>query len=55
MPLPTKIVTQVLPPIDSLTLFGDAPDVAAVDRHVRWVMQSTLDELGHRRRLPIVG
>jgi hypothetical protein len=55
MPLPTKIITQLLPPIDSLALFGDEPEVAAVDRHVRWVMQSTLDELGRRRRLPIVG
>jgi len=55
IPLPAKIITQVLPPIDPVARFGDEPDVAAVDRHVRWVMQSTLDELGRRRRLPIVG
>ena len=55
MPLPSKIVTQVLPPIDIVDRFGKNPDVHEVDRHVRWVMQSVLDELGHRRRLPILG
>ncbi len=55
MPLPAKIVTQVLPPIDIFDRFGKDPDVEEVDRYVRWVMQSVLDELGHRRRLPILG
>lgn len=55
MPLPTKIITQVLPPIDIAAKFGKDPDIEAVDRHVRWVMQSVLDELGRRRRLPILG
>lgn len=55
MPLPTKIITQVLPPIDIVAKFGRHPDVRLVDRHVRWVMQSVLDELSHRRRLPVVG
>jgi 1-acyl-sn-glycerol-3-phosphate acyltransferase len=55
LPLPTKIITQVLPPIDIADRFGKHPDTAAVDRHVRWVMQSVLDELGRRRRLPILG
>ncbi|MGX9791592.1 lysophospholipid acyltransferase family protein [Mycobacterium sp. MMS18-G62] len=55
MPLPTKIVTQVLPPIDIAARFGKHPDLDAVDEHIRWVMQSVLDELGRRRRLPIVG
>jgi 1-acyl-sn-glycerol-3-phosphate acyltransferase len=55
MPLPTKIVTQVLPPIDVTARFGKHPDVAEVDAHIRWVMQSVLDELGRRRRFPILG
>jgi hypothetical protein len=45
----------VLPPIDIAARFGNHPDVAEVDRHIRWVMQSVLDELGRRRRLPIFG
>ena len=32
MPLPSKIITQVLPPIDIAALFGKSPDVADVDR-----------------------
>ena len=55
MPLPTKIVTQVLPPIDIAARFGKNPDLDEVDGYIRWVMQSVLDELGHRRRLPILG
>jgi 1-acyl-sn-glycerol-3-phosphate acyltransferase len=55
MPLPTKIITQVLPPIDITARFGKHPDVAEVDVYIRWVMQSVLDELGRRRRLPVLG
>jgi 1-acyl-sn-glycerol-3-phosphate acyltransferase len=55
IPLPTKIVTQVLPPIDVTAEFGDDPDVAAVDAHVRSVMQSALTKLASRRRLPVLG
>jgi 1-acyl-sn-glycerol-3-phosphate acyltransferase len=55
LPLPTKIVTQVLPPIDITARFGNHPDVAKVDAYIRWVMQSVLDELGRRRRFPILG
>lgn len=55
IPLPTKIVTQVLPPIDIVARFGSAPDVAAVDSHVRSVMQTALSELARRRRLPVLG
>ena len=54
-PLPTKIVTQVLEPIDIVAEFGENPDIAAVDAHVREVMQSALDRLGRERRLPILG
>jgi 1-acyl-sn-glycerol-3-phosphate acyltransferase len=55
LPLPTKIVTQVLPPIDITARFGKHPNVAEVDAHIRWVMQSVIDELGRRRRFPILG
>ena len=55
VPLPAKIVTQVLDPIDVRGEFGDDPDIAEVDRHVRAVMQTALDELARQRRFPIVG
>ncbi|MCV7442270.1 glycerol acyltransferase [Mycobacterium paraense] len=55
VPLPAKIVTQVLPPIDIAKEFGDDPDVDEVDEHVRSVMQHALDELAARRRFPILG
>jgi len=55
MPFPAKIVTQVLDPIDVTAEFGEKPDVAEVDAHVRKVMQSALDELAAQRRFPIVG
>jgi 1-acyl-sn-glycerol-3-phosphate acyltransferase len=55
IPLPTKIVTQVLPPIDIQAQFGQNPDPEIVDAHVRSVMQAALDELARRRRLPVVG
>lgn len=55
VPLPTKIVTQVLEPIDVVAEFGEDPDVDAVDAHVRRVMQRALDDLAAERSLPIVG
>jgi 1-acyl-sn-glycerol-3-phosphate acyltransferase len=55
LPLPTKIVTQVLDPIDVLEVFGEDPDVEAVDAHVREVMQAALDKLAAKRRFPILG
>jgi hypothetical protein len=55
MPMPTKIVTLVLPPIDIAATFGTHPDVAEVDAHVRSLMQSALNRLARRRRLPIIG
>lgn len=54
-PLPAKIVTQVLEPIDIVERFGENPDVATVDSHVREVMQQALDRLSRKRRLPILG
>jgi 1-acyl-sn-glycerol-3-phosphate acyltransferase len=55
VPLPTKIVTQVLDPIDVVAEFGEEPDVDAVDAHVREVMQAALDKLAKKRRFPILG
>ena len=54
-PLPSKIVTQVLAPINITAKFGKNPDVAEVDAHVRDVMQTALDELARQRRLPVIG
>ena len=55
LPLPTKVVTQVLEPIDIAAAFGEDPDVDAVDAHVRAVMQAALDDLAAQRRFPIIG
>jgi 1-acyl-sn-glycerol-3-phosphate acyltransferase len=55
LPLPSKIVTQVLAPIDIAAKFGEDPDVAKVDAHVRKVMQTALDRLAAKRRLPLLG
>jgi 1-acyl-sn-glycerol-3-phosphate acyltransferase len=54
LPLPSKIVTSVLPPIDpgnDLTPEG----IAAVDAQVRAAMQTELDALAAERRYPILG
>ena len=55
LPLPTKIVNQVLKPIDIRTLFGENPNVAEVDSYVRSVMQNALDRLTRERRFPVLG
>jgi 1-acyl-sn-glycerol-3-phosphate acyltransferase len=55
VPLPTKIVTQVLKPIDIAAQFGEDPDVDEVDAYVRSVMQEALDKLAAKRRFPILG
>ncbi|KBZ63718.1 hypothetical protein K875_02430 [Mycobacterium [tuberculosis] TKK-01-0051] len=55
LPLPTKIVTQVLEPIDIAKQFGDDPDVDEVDEYVRSVMQEALTDLAAKRRFPILG
>ena len=54
-PLPTKIIYQVLEPIDIVAQFGEDPDVDEVDAHVRSVMQTALDRLGRQRRFPVLG
>lgn len=53
--LPSKIVTELLEPIDIAAQFGDDPDVDEVDAHVRGVMQSALDRLARQRRFPVLG
>lgn len=55
LPLPTKIVTEVLDPIDVIAQFGEDPDVDQVDQHVRSVMQEALTRLAATRRFPILG
>jgi len=55
MPLPAKLVYQVLEPIDIGAQFGKNPDVDEVDAHVRAVMQTALDRLGRERRFPVLG
>jgi 1-acyl-sn-glycerol-3-phosphate acyltransferase len=55
LPLPAKIIMEVLEPIDAAARFGDEPDVDKVDAHVRSVMQTALDRLARQRRFPILG
>ncbi|WP_203337453.1 lysophospholipid acyltransferase family protein [Nocardioides limicola] len=55
IPLPTKIVTQVLEPIDIEAEFGPDPDIAEVDAEVRRRMQEALDGLARKRRFPVLG
>ena len=55
IPLPSKIVMQVLPAIDIVAEFGEEPDIDEVDAHVRHVMQRALDALADERRLPVLG
>ncbi len=45
LPLPAKIVTEVLEPIDITACFGDDPDIDGVVAHVRAVMQTALKRL----------
>ena len=55
LPLPTKVVTQVLKPVRIARKFGKSPDVDEVDAHVRSVMQAELDGLARERRFPVLG
>jgi 1-acyl-sn-glycerol-3-phosphate acyltransferase len=55
LPLPAKIIVEVLEPVDVAARFGDDPDVDKVDAHVRSVMQTALDRLARQRRFPILG
>ena len=55
LPLPTKITTQVLEPVDIGADFGPEPDVAQVDKEIRDRMQDALDVLASQRRFPVLG
>ncbi|MEE6136827.1 lysophospholipid acyltransferase family protein [Mycobacterium sp. 050128] len=55
LPLPSKIVTDVLQPIDIIAEFGNDPDIDEVDAHVRSVMEAALKRLAAQRRFPILG
>jgi 1-acyl-sn-glycerol-3-phosphate acyltransferase len=55
LPLPTKVVTEVLEPIHIAAQFGDDPDVDKVDEYVRVTMQEALNRLAAQRRFPILG
>jgi 1-acyl-sn-glycerol-3-phosphate acyltransferase len=55
LPLPTKIVSEVLEPIDVADQFGDRSGATDVDAHIRAVMQTALDGLARERRFPILG
>lgn len=60
LPLPTKIVTEVLEPIDPATVLGKRRisldnRVARVDEIVRERMQEAVSELAARRRFPVLG
>lgn len=55
LPLPTKITTRVLDPIDIEAEFGPEPDLAEVDRVVRGRMEDALAEMARKRRFPVLG
>ena len=55
MPLPSKIVTEVLPPVDAASQWADDSDTAKIDGRVRREMQAALDRLARRRRFPVFG
>lgn len=55
MPLPSKIVAEVLEPINVAAMWDHDPDLARIDGRVRRAMQAALDRLARRRRLPIIG
>ena len=55
IPLPTKITTQVLEPVNVRAEFGHDPDPHVVDAHIRKQMQAALDELARQRRFPVLG
>ena len=55
IPLPAKITTQVMEPIDLRREFGPEPHVDAVYDEIVARMQRTLDALAAERRLPVIG
>ena len=55
LPLPAKIKTRVLAPIDLRARFGAEPDRQVVYEHVTALLQEALDDLAAERRFPVVG
>ncbi len=55
IPLPSKLVIEVLPPIHLREEFGADPDIDEIYEHVRAAMQGKLDGLAAERRLPVLG
>jgi 1-acyl-sn-glycerol-3-phosphate acyltransferase len=55
IPLPAKITSEVLAPIDLREQFGDEPDLDEVYDHVSTVMQEALESLASERRFPVIG
>jgi 1-acyl-sn-glycerol-3-phosphate acyltransferase len=55
LPLPAKIVVEVLPPVDLRQEFGPEPDPDAVYAEVTARMQTALDGLAAERRFPVLG
>ncbi|MGV9669091.1 MULTISPECIES: lysophospholipid acyltransferase family protein [unclassified Gordonia (in: high G+C Gram-positive bacteria)] len=55
VPLPSKMTTRVLDPIDIRAEFGTDPDIAEVDQMIRKHMQHALDDLARKRRFPVLG
>jgi 1-acyl-sn-glycerol-3-phosphate acyltransferase len=53
VPLPSKIVVEVLPPIRPREELGG--DVDEIHAHVTRLMQDTLDALSAERRFPVIG
>jgi 1-acyl-sn-glycerol-3-phosphate acyltransferase len=55
IPLPAKITTQVLEPIDLREEFGPDPDTGEIYEAVVGRMQAALGDLASERRYPIIG
>src|SRR5829696_2456548 len=55
LPLPAKITTQVLEPIDLRERFGPDPEADEVYEYVTKLMQDTLARLAAERRFPVLG
>ncbi|MDQ3572849.1 MAG: 1-acyl-sn-glycerol-3-phosphate acyltransferase [Actinomycetota bacterium] len=55
LPLPAKITSEVLAPIDLRERFGEDPDIDEVYTYITDLMQETLDGLAAERRFPVIG
>ena len=55
LPLPSKIIVEVLPPVDLVERFGENPEHEEVYNELTGEMQDALSELQDERTLPVVG